>query len=104
MILTPSRSICSRRPAQFRSSGKQKVSPENCGAQERTPYFHHGRFTTLREAILRMLGKHCLPHCLQSLSASEQDAIEFQTLWLPPGARFPTLDETEIPPDRPGLQ
>ena len=67
------------------------------GAANEPPYFHHGKFTTLREAVLAH-GGEALDNrvAFQSLPASEQDAvIEFlkSLRILPPGSRSLVLDE-----------
>lgn len=67
------------------------------GAANEVPFFHHGQFTTLREAILAHCGE-ALPSrmAFQALSAEDQDAlIEFlKTLQvLPPGTRHLVVDE-----------
>ena len=61
------------------------------GAASEPPYFHHGRFTTLREAVLAHAGEALNSrNAFQSLSADEQNAIiEFlkSLRVLPQGAR-----------------
>jgi hypothetical protein len=71
------------------------------GAANEPPFFHHGRFTTLREAVLAHAGE-AMPSrtAFLALSAFEQDAvIEFlkSLQVLPVGARFLVVDESGNP-------
>ncbi len=67
------------------------------GTANEVPFFHHGLFTTLREAILAHCGEALLARrAFEALSAYEQNAIiEFlKTLQvLPPGTRHLVVDE-----------
>jgi CxxC motif-containing protein (DUF1111 family) len=76
------------------------------GAASEPPYFHHGRFTTLREAVLAHAGEALDSRAaFQALPAAEQNAIiEFlkSLRILPPGTRFLTIDENGNP--RPELR
>lgn len=67
------------------------------GAASEPPYFHHGRFTTLREAVLAHAGEAMdSREAFQALPAGRQNAvIEFlkSLRILPPGTRFPEVDE-----------
>jgi CxxC motif-containing protein (DUF1111 family) len=71
------------------------------GAANEPPYFHHGKFTTLREAILAHAGEaEAVTARVRGLAAPEQDEIvEFlKTLQvLPPGTRSPVVDERGQP-------
>lgn len=76
------------------------------GAASEPPYFHHGRFTTLREAVLAHSGEALASRtAFQTLPAAEQDAIiEFLKSFriLAPGTRVLVVDENGNP--RPGFQ
>ncbi|MPZ17284.1 MAG: thiol oxidoreductase [Luteitalea sp.] len=71
------------------------------GAANEPPYFHHGQYTTLREAVLAHGGEAAGTRALfKALPPNEQDAlIEFlKTLQvLPPGTRFLVVDERGMP-------
>lgn len=71
------------------------------GASSEPPYFHHGKFTTLREAVLAHAGEALdTRRAFQSLPSGEQDAvIEFlkSLRILPPGARSLVVDEQGRP-------
>ncbi|MPY88964.1 MAG: thiol oxidoreductase [Luteitalea sp.] len=71
------------------------------GVANEPPYFHHGQYTTLREAVLAHGGEADGSRALfKALPASEQDAvIEFlKTLQvLPPGTPFRVVDERGLP-------
>jgi Di-haem oxidoreductase, putative peroxidase len=70
-----------------------------CGNQP--PYFHHGQFTTMREAILAHAGEaEASRRAFETLSAYDRDSIvEFlKTLQvLPPGTRSLVCDENYRP-------
>jgi hypothetical protein len=67
------------------------------GAANEPPYFHHGKFTTLREAILAHAGEaQAVTDAYKALGSYEQGAvIEFlKTLQvLPPGTQDLVVDE-----------
>jgi len=67
------------------------------GCANEPPYYHHGQYTTLREAVLAHAGEALASRqAFEALAASERDAvIEFlKTLQvLPPGARSLVVDE-----------
>jgi hypothetical protein len=67
------------------------------GAANEPPYFHHGRFTTLREAILAHAGEALASRqAFQDLPAADQNAvIEFlkSLQVLPPDAKSLVIDE-----------
>jgi hypothetical protein len=71
------------------------------GVANEPPYFHHGQYTTLREAVLAHGGEASGTRALfKALSPHEQDAIiEFlKTLQvLPPGSPFRIVDERGRP-------
>jgi len=64
----------------------------------RRPYFHHGKFTTMREAILAHAGEALAERqAFTALGADEQSAlIEFlkSLQVLPPGTTALVVDET----------
>jgi CxxC motif-containing protein (DUF1111 family) len=77
------------------------------GAASEPPYFHHGKFTTLRESVLAHAGEALQSRkAFESLPADEQNAIiEFLKSFriLPPGTRSLVVDELGRPrsfPDR----
>jgi hypothetical protein len=71
------------------------------GAASEPPYFHHGKFTTLREAVLAHAGEALKSRmAFQALPSPEQDAvIEFlkSLQILPPGTRALVVDEKGHP-------
>ena len=71
------------------------------GAANEPPYFHHGKFTTLRQAVLAHAGEaQTVTDRFKALTAHEQDSvIEFlKTLQvLPPGTRSLIVDENFKP-------
>jgi hypothetical protein len=71
------------------------------GAASEPPYFHHGRFTTLREAVLAHAGEALDSRTVfQSLLPHEQDAIiEFlkSLRVLAPGTKSLVVDESGHP-------
>ena len=74
------------------------------GVASEPPYFHHGKFTTLREAVLAHAGEAGMSrHGFEALTPHERDAvIEFlkSLQVLPPGTRSLVVDEHGRP--RPG--
>ncbi|MGB5210780.1 MAG: di-heme oxidoredictase family protein [Gammaproteobacteria bacterium] len=74
------------------------------GVASEPPYFHHGKFTTLREAVLAHAGEAGMSrHGFGALTPHERDAvIEFlkSLQVLPPGTRSLVVDEHGRP--RPG--
>lgn len=75
------------------------------GAENEPPYYHHGRFTTLRQAILAHHGEALESRkAFEALAKSEQDAVvEFlKTLQvLPPGTTALVVDENFKPREWP---
>ena len=67
------------------------------GAANEPPFFHHGKFTTMREAIMNHGGEgQAVTDAYGALPTAEQDAIiEFlKTLQvLPPGTRYLIVNE-----------
>jgi hypothetical protein len=76
------------------------------GIGNQGPYYHHGKFTTLREAVLAHAGEaRVASDAFQSLPAHERDCvIEFlkSLQVLPPGTRSLVVDERGRPRRWPG--
>ncbi len=74
------------------------------GVASEPPYFHHGKFTTLREAVLGHGGEGSPSRdAFRGLDKSERDAvIEFlkSLQVLPPGTRARVVDENGRPRHR----
>lgn len=82
---------------QLRQGNCQFLTKRLWGAANGKPYFHHGRFTTLRQAVLAHAGEAKASRlAFEALTAAERDAlIEFlKTLQvLPPGTKDRVVDE-----------
>lgn len=82
--------------AFFAGNGKF-LTKKLWGAANEPPYFHHGKFTTLRQAVLAHAGEaQAVTDRFNALTAHEQDSvIEFlKTLQvLPPGTKALVVDE-----------
>src|ERR1041385_9292740 len=79
-------------------AGNQKfLTKKLWGCGNQPPFFHHGQFTTLREAVLAHAGEaEASRQAFQSLSAYEQaSVIEFlkSLQVLPPGTKHLIVDE-----------
>jgi cytochrome c peroxidase len=90
---------------KFRKGNRLFLTKRLWGSANEPPYFHHGQFTTLRQAVLAHDGE-ALPMRLkfQRLVTDEQDAlIEFlKTLQvLPPGTASLVVDEKYQPREWP---
>jgi hypothetical protein len=87
-------------PAFFAGNGRF-LTRKLWGVANEPPYFHHGMFTTLRQAVLAHAGEaQASRQGFEALSAHEQDClIEFlKTLQvLPPGTRHLVVDENGHP-------
>lgn len=89
-------------PAFFAGNGKF-ITRKLWGVANEQPFFHHGKFTTLRQAVLAHAGEaQAVTDRFVALSAQERDAvIEFlKTLQvLPPGtpAAHLIVDENGAP-------
>jgi CxxC motif-containing protein (DUF1111 family) len=91
----------------FFAGNRQFITRKLWGVANEPPYFHHGQFTTLREAILAHAGEALASRqSFTALSTDEQNAlIEFlKTLQvLPPGTKHRIVDENyqrrEWPPE-----
>ncbi len=83
--------------AGFFAGNQRFITRKLWGTASEPPYFHHGQFTTLREAVLAHAGEALASRqAFQALTAYEQDAIiEFlKTLQvLPPGTPYLVVDE-----------
>jgi CxxC motif-containing protein (DUF1111 family) len=87
--------------AGFFAGNSRFLTKKLWGAANEPPYFHHGKFTTLREAIQAHSGEaEVAGDAFRSLPPYEQSSIiEFlKTLQvLPPGAKYPVVDERGQP-------
>jgi cytochrome c peroxidase len=87
-------------PAFF-AGNRRFITRKLWGAANEPPYFHHGKFTTLREAVLHHGGEAAWSRAnFNSLPAEERDAvIEFlkSLQVLPPGTRTLVVDERGRP-------
>ena len=85
----------------FFAGNRKFLTKKLWGAANEPPFFHHGRFTTLREAILAHEGEAAASkNAFAALPAFERDAvIEFlkSLQVLPPGTRFLVVDENGEP-------
>lgn len=83
--------------AAFFAGNAKFVTRKLWGAANEPPYFHHGQYTTMRQAVMAHAGEaRAARERFQALSPYEQDAvIEFlKTLQvLPPGTRALVVDE-----------
>jgi len=94
--------------AKFRNGNRRFLTKRLWGAANEPPYFHHGLFTTMRQAVLAHSGEARQARTeFQSSPAYDQDSvIEFlKTLQvLPPGTHCLVVDENfkakEWPPAR----
>jgi hypothetical protein len=81
----------------FFAGNEMFVTKKLWGCGNQPPFFHHGQFTTMREAILGHAGEADASRAaFQALTAYEQGSlIEFlKTLQvLPPGTKYPVVDE-----------
>jgi hypothetical protein len=82
---------------RFKEGNQRFLTRRLWGAANEPPFFHHGRFTTLRQALLAHAGEALdSRQAFQGLKPSEQDElIEFlKTLQvLPPGTKDLIVDE-----------
>jgi CxxC motif-containing protein (DUF1111 family) len=82
---------------KFREGNRRFLTKRLWGAANEPPFFHHGLFTTLRQAVLGHSGEALEQRlAFQRLPAYEQDSlIEFlKTLQvLPPGTKDLVVDE-----------
>jgi hypothetical protein len=86
---------------EFFGGNRKFLTKRLWGAASEPPYFHHGRFTTLREAVLAHAGEALASRqAFEALPAAERDAvIEFlkSLRVLAPGTRFLVVDENGNP-------
>lgn len=82
---------------KLRDGNRRFLTKRLWGAANEPPYFHHGRFTTMRQAVLGHHGEAVAERrAFERLSAADQNAlIEFlKTLQvLPPGTKHLIVDE-----------
>jgi CxxC motif-containing protein (DUF1111 family) len=82
---------------KFRRRNRRFLTTRLWGIANQPPFFHHGLFTTLREAVLAHHGEAELSRAafLQVSDYERDSLIEFlKTLQvLPPGTRSTTVDE-----------
>ncbi|MBS1253933.1 MAG: hypothetical protein MAG451_02987 [Anaerolineales bacterium] len=86
---------------EFFAGNRKFLTARLWGAANQPPYFHHGQFTTMREAILAHAGEAISSRqAFEALDKYEQDSIiEFlKTLQiLPPGTHHLIVDEDDNP-------
>jgi CxxC motif-containing protein (DUF1111 family) len=86
---------------EFFGGNRKFLTKKLWGAANEPPFFHHGKFTTLREAVLAHAGEAFAQRTVfLALSSFEQGAvIEFlKTLkTLPPDTRHLVVDESGNP-------
>jgi hypothetical protein len=82
---------------KFKQGNRKFLTKRLWVSANEAPFFHHGLFTTLRQAVLAHSGEALSTrHAFQNLSKSKQDAlIEFRKSLqvLPPGTRDLIVDE-----------
>ncbi len=87
--------------AAFFGGNRKFITRKLWGTANEPPYFHHGQFTTLREAVVNHDGEARRQKlAFQALPAAEQDAIvEFlkSLRMLPPGTRSLVINERGQP-------
>ena len=90
---------------KFSGGNRRFLTKRLWGAANEPPYFHHGLFATMRQAVLAHDGEALVERrSFQALPADEQDAlIEFlKTLQvLPPGTKSLVVDERLQPREWP---
>ncbi len=83
--------------AEFMAGNRQFITRKLWGVANEPPFFHHGHFTTLRQAVLAHSGEALASRqAFEALPSYDQDAlIEFlKTLQvLPPGTKHLIVDE-----------
>jgi hypothetical protein len=86
---------------EFFEGNRRFLTRKLWGAANEPPYFHHGQFTTLRQAILAHDGEaRASRMAFEALAEYDRDSIiEFlKTLQiLPPGTEYLTVDEQGLP-------
>ena len=82
---------------KFRQGNRRFLTKRLWGSANEAPYFHHGMYTTLRQAVLAHSGEAIDPRRkFQKLAEYDQDAlIEFlkSLQVLPPGTKDLVVDE-----------
>jgi cytochrome c peroxidase len=83
--------------AQFAAGNRMFLTRRLWGAANEPPFFHHGLFTTMRQAVLAHAGEALdQKRAFERLTKSDQDAlIEFlkSLQVLPPGTKDLVVDE-----------
>jgi hypothetical protein len=78
---------------KFRDSNRRFLTKRLWGAANEPPYYHHGLFTTLRQAVLAHAGE-ALESRRNFENCSEYDQEFLKTLQvLPPGTPYLVVDE-----------
>jgi cytochrome c peroxidase len=87
-------------PGFFAGNGKF-LTRKLWGTANEPPYYHHGQYTTLREAVVAHAGEaEAAAQAYNALTSADQDAvIEFlkSLQVLPPGTRFQVVDDRGRP-------
>lgn len=87
--------------AEFFAGNRRFLTKKLWGAGNEPPFFHHGRFTTLRESVLAHSGEALASRtAFERLPAAEQDAVieMLKSLQvLPPNTRSLVVDEDGNP-------
>jgi cytochrome c peroxidase len=82
---------------EFAAGNRRFLTSRLWGLANQSPYFHHGQFTTMRQAILAHAGEALAQrNAFERLGKGEQDGlIEFlkSLQVLPPSARSLVVDE-----------
>jgi CxxC motif-containing protein (DUF1111 family) len=90
----------------FFAGNRKFVTRKLWGVANEPPYFHHGKFTTMREAVLAHSGEALESRqAFEALSDYDRDSIiEFlkSLQVLPPGVKFRVVDENYRPRNWPG--
>jgi hypothetical protein len=90
----------------FLAGNRKFVTRKLWGVANEPPYFHHGKFTTMREAVLAHAGEALESReAFEALSSYDRDSIiEFlkSLQILPPGVKFRVVDENYRPRFWPG--
>ena len=85
----------------FLGGNRRFLTKKLWGAANQRPYFHHGKFTTLREATLAHAGEaQASRNAFQALTGEERNnVIEFMKSLqvLPPNVKFACVDENGQP-------
>jgi hypothetical protein len=87
--------------AGFFAGNSRFLTKKLWGCANEPPFFHHGRYTTLRASVEAHAGEAAsVMDAYRALPAADQDAlIEFlkSLQVLPPGVKAPVVDENDLP-------